>query len=96
MTESADYYDILGITKQASLAEIKKAFRALAVQYHPDKNSTEEAKTKWNEIKKAYETLADPVKKLEYDQGKKSAITTQPMIFLRELWDILVNNGLKF
>ncbi|MCX6740299.1 MAG: DnaJ domain-containing protein [Candidatus Parcubacteria bacterium] len=95
MNAPADLYEIMGITPNASLAEIKKAYRALALQNHPDHNPSDDAKTKWAQIQKAYEILADPVKKLEYDQGKKSAITTKPRDFLRDLWDIMVNRGLK-
>lgn len=61
-----DYYDILGVTKSASADEIKKAFRRLAVQYHPDKDGGDEAKFK--EINEAYEVLKDSEKRQRYDQ----------------------------
>lgn len=61
-----DYYEILGINKDASADEIKKAFRKAAVQYHPDKEGGDEAKFK--EANEAYEVLKDPTKRQRYDQ----------------------------
>lgn len=61
-----DYYDILGVPKTASADEIKKAFRKLAVQYHPDKEGGDEAKFK--EANEAYEVLKDQAKRQRYDQ----------------------------
>ncbi len=61
-----DYYEVLGVGKDASPDEIKKAFRRLAVQHHPDKEGGDEAKFK--EINEAYEVLKDPSKRQRYDQ----------------------------
>lgn len=61
-----DYYEVLGIGKNASADEIKKAFRKQAVKHHPDKEGGDEAKFK--EINEAYEVLKDPAKKQRYDQ----------------------------
>lgn len=63
-----DYYQILGVTKGASDAEIKKAYRKLALEYHPDRNKSKEADAKFKEINKAYEVLGDSQKKAQYDQ----------------------------
>lgn len=66
---SNDYYSILGLTKSASDQEIKKAYRKLALQYHPDKNKGDKkAEEKFKEVTKAYEVLSDPQKKQTYDQ----------------------------
>ena len=66
---SKDYYQILGLGKNASLDEIKKAFRKLAVKYHPDKNpGDKEAEEKFKEINEAYAVLSDPEKKAQYDR----------------------------
>jgi molecular chaperone DnaJ len=61
-----DYYDVLGVGKDASADEVKKAFRRLAVQHHPDKEGGDE--TKFKEINEAYEVLKDPSKRQRYDQ----------------------------
>lgn len=61
-----DYYEILGINKDASADEIKKAFRKAAIKYHPDKEGGDE--TKFKEVNEAYEVLKDPSKRQRYDQ----------------------------
>lgn len=74
----ADYYSILGLTKQATQADIKSAFRKLAKQYHPDKNpNNPNAKDLFNNILKAYETLTDPGKKRRYDLYHSTGSSTQ-------------------
>ncbi|TMW68238.1 hypothetical protein Poli38472_007910 [Pythium oligandrum] len=64
-----DYYEVLGVTRDASSAEIKKAFRKLSLKYHPDKNpGDEEAPKKFAEVANAYEVLSDEDKKSKYDR----------------------------
>src|SRR5210317_875904 len=64
-----DYYEVLGITKNASAAEIKKAYRKMAIKYHPDKNPDDkEAEEMFKTAADAYEVLSDPDKKARYDQ----------------------------
>ena len=67
---SKDYYKVLGIQRSASSDEIKKAYRKLALKWHPDKNpdNPEEAQSKFQEINAAFEILSDPEKKKTYDQ----------------------------
>lgn len=71
-----DYYSILGVTKSANADDIKKAYRKLALQHHPDRNKgNKESEDKFKEVTKAYEVLLDPQKKQTYDQFGESAFT---------------------
>lgn len=68
MSTKRDYYDILGVSKNASKEEIRKAYRKLALQWHPDRNKSSNANDKFKEINEAYEVLSDAKKKETYDQ----------------------------
>lgn len=69
MAEKRDYYEVLGVAKNASEAEIKRAYRKVAKKYHPDMNpGDKEAEEKFKEAAEAYEILSDPEKKARYDQ----------------------------
>ncbi|HCD9307032.1 TPA: DnaJ domain-containing protein, partial [Enterobacter bugandensis] len=64
-----DYYEILGVPKTAEEREIKKAYKRLAMKFHPDRNQGDkEAEAKFKEIKEAYEVLTDAQKRAAYDQ----------------------------
>ena len=68
MAEKRDYYEVLGVDKNADDATIKKAYRQLAKKYHPDANPGEEAAAKFKEASEAYAILSDPEKRRQYDQ----------------------------
>ncbi|KAF7722006.1 hypothetical protein EC973_003789 [Apophysomyces ossiformis] len=69
-SQRKDYYKILGLSKDATDSEIKKAYRKLALQYHPDKNAGDEkAEARFKEIGEAYTVLSDPQKKARFDSG---------------------------
>ena len=69
-----DYYEIMKVDRKATEADIKKAFRQLANQYHPDKNPSVEAEAIFKEINEAYEVLSDPASRLDYDQRLASPV----------------------
>lgn len=68
MTNKRDYYDVLGLSKSATPAQIKSAYRKLALKWHPDRNKDSQAEEKFKEINEAYEILSQPKKKQAYDQ----------------------------
>jgi molecular chaperone DnaJ len=67
MAEKKNYYETLGIPKDASKDAIKEAYRKLAMQYHPDRNKSPVAEEKFKEISEAYAVLSDNVKRQQYD-----------------------------
>src|SRR5512143_1898612 len=62
-----DYYEVLGVTRDADLKAIKDAFRRLALKYHPDRNKSPDAEEKFKEFAAAYAVLSDPKKRADYD-----------------------------
>ena len=69
MAEKRDYYEVLGVAKNANADEIKKAYRKAAIKYHPDKNpGDKEAEEKFKEAAEAYDVLSNPEKRARYDQ----------------------------
>ena len=69
-----DYYEVLGVDRNASESDIKRAFRKKAMEYHPDRNKAPDAEEKFKEIAQAYEVLSDPQKKQMYDQYGEAGV----------------------
>ncbi|HVZ93924.1 MAG TPA: DnaJ C-terminal domain-containing protein [Phycisphaerales bacterium] len=79
MAEPKDHYEVLGLKRSATEAEIKAAYRKLARQYHPDVNKSADAAKHFNEVQEAYDTLSDPQKRKTYDQfGRAGAPGFRP------------------
>ena len=72
-----DYYEVLGIGREADAGQIKKAYRKLALQYHPDRNDSEEAEGKFKEASEAYEVLSDDSKRQVYDRYGHDGLRNQ-------------------
>src|SRR6266567_3624167 len=76
MATNRNYYEILGVSKSASADEIKRAYRKLAMQHHPDKHGGDDAQFK--ELGEAYEVLKDPQKRAGYDQYGQAGAQGNP------------------
>ena len=76
MATTRDYYDILGVPRGASDDDIKRAFRKLAQQWHPDVNTTAEADERFKEINEAYQVLSDPQRRQAYDMFGHAGVGT--------------------
>eukprot|EP00605_Chrysophyceae_sp_TOSAG23-4_P002821 GSChrysophyteH1.ASY1.ANO1.3106.1 assembled CDS len=72
-----DYYEVLGVSRRATAAELKKAYRKLSLKYHPDKNSAPDAQEKFAELSVAYDVLSDENKRKIYNQGGEEAVSKQ-------------------
>src|SRR6516162_4738232 len=78
-TSKRDYYELLGVSRQADDEEIKRAYRRLAMQYHPDRNAGDaEAEQKFKEAAEAYEVLRDPEKRQRYDRYGHAGLDALP------------------
>jgi len=77
-TQQQDYYEVLGVPRTASQEEIKKAFRRLAMQYHPDRNKEDGAEARFKEVNEAFEILSDPEKRAAYDRFGRAGVGQQP------------------
>ncbi|MDV3158314.1 MAG: DnaJ domain-containing protein, partial [Pigeon pea little leaf phytoplasma] len=67
MKQKKDYYEVLGLSRDANLDDIKRAYRSLAKKYHPDRCKEDNAEAKFKEIQEAFEVLSDSNKRAQYD-----------------------------
>lgn len=96
-----DYYKVLGVEKSADASEIKKAYRKLALKYHPDRNKdNKEAEDKFKQISEAYAVLSDKDKRQQYDtfgaEGFQQRYSQEDIFRNVDLGDILKEFGINF
>jgi len=77
MPDKKDYYDVLGVSKDASEKDIKTAYRKLAMKHHPDRSDDPGAEEMFKELSEAYAVLSDPDKRQKYDQFGHAGINSQ-------------------
>ena len=78
MVKKKDYYELLDVSRSASDEDIKKAFRKLALEYHPDRNKNPDAADKFKEINEAYQVLSDSDKRSIYNQYGHAGLESNP------------------
>jgi len=81
-----EHYAALGLHSDASLADLKKAFRQKASQYHPDRNTDADAPARFREVQKAYEVLSDADLRQAYDDNRRRNLLDDPAQTAREIW----------
>ncbi len=95
-----DYYSVLGVPKDADQESIKKAYRELALKYHPDRNKSKEAEEKFKQINEAYAVLGDQEKRKQYDaygpEGFSRRYTTDDIFRGSNIQDLLKDMGINF
>ena len=100
MAGKRDYYEVLGVERSASQEDIKRAFRKLAFQFHPDRNKEPDAEEKFKEISEAYAILSDPEKKQQYDafgfEGIRGRYSTEDIFNRTRFQDIFSEFGFNF
>ncbi len=81
-----DHYTALGLGSDASLADIKKAFRQKASIYHPDRNDAADAAARFRAVQEAYEVLSDETKRQAYDDNRRRNLLDDPAQTARDIW----------
>jgi DnaJ-class molecular chaperone len=86
-----DLYATLGVSSAATLADIKKAFRQLASQHHPDRNTDANAPARFRAVQEAYAVLSDADKRQAYDDNRRRNLLDSPIDTAREIWQNYFN-----
>ena len=92
-----DYYEVLGVERNASEEEIKKAYRKKALEYHPDRNpNNPEAEAKFKEAAEAYDVLRDPNKRARYDRFGHAGVEEEAVLRVALQWMIFLHSSAIF
>lgn len=89
-----DLYAILGVEANASESVIKSAYRRKASEFHPDRNASPDAATKFRAVQEAYEILADAAMRQGYDENRRRSLLENPLETARQLWQAYMNRVL--
>ena len=89
-----DHYATLSLSPSAPLADIKKAFRQLASQHHPDRNTDAKAPERFRAVQEAYEVLSDDVKRQAYDDNRRRNLLDSPIDTAHDIWAAYMNKVL--
>ncbi|GAB4396210.1 MAG: hypothetical protein OHK0048_00110 [Rhodoferax sp.] len=81
-----DHYASLGLPSSATLGDIKKAYRQLAAQFHPDRNPSPQAAARFRAVQQAYDVLSDPEQRQAYDANRQRTLLDDPMQTATEIW----------
>lgn len=90
----SDHYAALGLGSDASLADIKKAFRQKAALLHPDRNTAADANARFRSVQEAYDVLADPDKRQAYDDNRRRNLLDDPLDTARDIWQTYIKTVL--
>jgi DnaJ-class molecular chaperone len=83
----SEHYAALGLKSDATLADIKKAFRQKASQFHPDRNTNPDAPARFREVQEAYDVLSDSDRRKAYDDNRRRNLLDDPAQTARDIWD---------
>ena len=87
---SQDHYSALGLAANATLADIKRAFRQKASFYHPDRNAADDAAARFRDVQQAYDVLSDPERRQQYDDNRRRNLLDDPVQTAGEIWQAFV------
>ena len=87
-----DHYETLGLSSDATMADVKKAFRQKASLHHPDRNAAADAAARFRAVQEAYEVLSDAAKRQAYDDNRRRNLLDSPIDTAREIWQNYFNH----
>ncbi len=90
----SDHYAALGLGSDASLADIKKAFRQRAALFHPDRNTAADAAARFRQVQEAYDVLSDPTRRQAYDDNRRRNLLDDPQEIARDIWQSYIKTVL--